>query len=79
MIKMLKSVEKLVQAARYGKKKATYGNHSMEQVEKYIFYYYHNNCVCKVDKTTGKAVFDTCGYDGYSSTTRTINSYKEVY
>lgn len=76
---MLKAVENLIYAANTGKKSARQGNHSMEQVEKYIFYYYHNNCVCKVNKTTGKAVFDTCGWDGYSSTTRTINSYKEVY
>lgn len=76
---MLKSVEKLVQAARYGKKLAKYGNHSMKQTDSHIYYYYHGNCVCLVNKATGKAVFDTCGYDGYSSTTRTLNSYREIY
>lgn len=76
---MLKAVENLIHDANKGKKSAKYGNHRMEQTEKYIFYYYHNNCVCKVNKSTGKAVFDTCGYDGYSSTTRTLNSYKEIY
>lgn len=76
---MLKSVKNLINAVNTGRKSAKQGNHSMEQVGNYIFYYYHNNCVCKVNKVTGKAVFDACGYEGYSSTTRVLNNYRAIY
>ena len=76
---MLKSVENLIHAVNNGRKSAKFGNHSMEQTDKKIYFYYHGNCVCEVDKITGKVVYDFCGYEGYSSTTRTINSYKIVY
>jgi len=51
---MLKSVEKLIRDAKYGKKSAKYGNHSMEQTADKIQYFYYWTCICEVDKTTNK-------------------------
>ena len=75
---MLKSVENLIVAAERGVKAKTLGNHSMEQDEKEIRYYYYWTAVCTVNKYTGKATYNDGGYKT-SSTTRTINSYKEEY
>lgn len=74
---MLKSVEKLIRDARYGKKSAKYGNHSMMQTKEKIYYFYYNTCICAVDKTTNKVKYDA-SY-GSSSTTRAVNSYRQYY
>ena len=75
---MLKSVEHLIEAANHGVKAKTLGNHSMEHDDKAIYYRYYWTVVCQVDKVTGKATYNNGGYNT-SSTTRTINSYKEEY
>ena len=74
---MLKSVEKLVQAVRYGKKKATCGNHWMEVKDDVIKYYYHNTEVCIVNKI-GQVEYHNGNWNT-SSTTRCIHSYMEIY
>lgn len=74
---MLKSVEKLIHAANTGRKSAKCGNHSMQVKDGVIRYYYYSTAVCTVGN--GKVVYDDGGYTGYSSTTRTLNSYKAYY
>ena len=75
---MLKSVENLISDFNRGKKKATYGNHSMEVRGEMVFYYYHSTAVCIYNSKTDKVGYNTGGW-GTSSTTRTINSYKAYY
>lgn len=75
---MLKSVEHLIRDYNHGKKKATYGNHSMEVHGEKVFYYYHNTAVCIYNNKTDKVEYNNGGWNT-SSTTRTINSYKQYY
>lgn len=75
---MLKSVEKLIIDYKNGRKKATYGNHSMENDTNEVRFYYHWTAVCTVNKKTGRAVYNNGGYNT-SSTTRTINSYASYF
>ena len=80
MIKMLKSVAKLINDYYFGeRKKAKYGNHSMQvNNDGTVAFYYHNTAVCRYNPKTHKAVYDNGGWNT-SSTTRTINSYKEEF
>ena len=74
---MLKVVRNLINAVNTGKKKATCGNHWMEvSKDGVIRYYYHSTAVCTIKN--GHVVYDNGGW-GTSSTTRTINSYRQYY
>ena len=76
---MLASVKKLIYAYNCGRKSAKYGNHSFQQDNRKAYFMYHGNCICEVDKATNKAIYSYCGWSGSSSTTRSINSYKDYF
>ena len=77
---MLRAVEKLVSAYRDGKKKMKIGNHRLEVDNNGVArFYYHRTAVCTVNPNSGGVVYDDGGYSGYSSTTRTLNSYREFF
>lgn len=42
-------------------------------------FFYHGNNVCTVDHIEKTFHLDSCGWGGHSSTTRTLNSYKEFF
>lgn len=72
---MLKAQEKLINSTS----NMTLGNHWVKHLDCYISeYYYHATCVCKVDSANRIVHFDNGGYST-SSTTRTINGYKEYF
>ena len=75
---MLRAVENLVAYANRGYETKKEGNHSMIQTETNIKYYYYQTCICNVNKVTGKVIYSNGGW-ATSSTTRAINSYKQVY
>lgn len=76
---MLASVEKLISAYRNGKKKMKAGNHRLEvDNEGVARFYYHWTAICTVNPNKGTVVYD---YNNFhtSSTTRSINSYREFF
>ncbi len=77
----LKAVDNLISAAKHGQRSAVCGNHSfIRGVDGAFVFRYFGNPVCVVpDEGRGIPVYDFCGYEGYSSTTRTINSYKAEF
>lgn len=75
---MLKSVSKLVAAARNGEANLTLGNHSFSTRNNKWYFTYHGSAVCIVNPIEGTVLYDNCGYYT-SSTTRTINSYAEAF
>ena len=75
---MLKAVENLIRDYNNGRKKAAYGNHSMEVHGEKVFYYYYITAVCIYNSKTDKVEYHNGGWHS-SSTTRTINSYKSYY
>jgi len=74
----MKTIQKLIEAAADRGKGKSLGNHSFTRYEKEIRFAYHGNIVCYWN--TGENVFrlDDCGWKGYSSTTRTLNSYRRI-
>lgn len=66
---MLKSVRDLCRGAK------SRGNHTRDGEK----FYYHGNCVCKVSHLHRTFHLDDCGWGGHSSTTRTLNSYREFF
>lgn len=66
---MLKGVRDLCNGA------TSRGNHTRKGSK----FYYHGNCVCVVNHASKTFTVDACGWDGYSSTTRTLNSYREFF
>lgn len=76
---MLKSVKKLVEAATIGHLDSlSLGNHSFSTRYNKWYFRYHGSAVCVVDPIDGTVLYDNCGYYT-SSTTRTINSYREAF
>lgn len=77
---MLKSVQALVEHALTGNQMYCHiGNHSCDEpVLSYRKFYYHNACVCIIDTEDKTVMFDNCDWNT-SSTTRTINSYRQAF
>ena len=67
---MLKSVNNLLEG-----KGDKFGNHSMGKGNGVRVFMYFGNVVCKANDCLKKFQIDYCGYKGYQSTTRVINSY----
>lgn len=76
---MLKSVQYLVNDARSGVSKSRYGNHSFERTGGLWYFRYHGSPVCVVDPIERTVRYDYCGYEGSTSTKRTVNSYYEAF
>ena len=74
----MKAIEKLIEAANAGITKKTLGNHSFNRNNKEIRFAYHGNVVCYWNLETNTFKLDGCGWKGYPSTTRTLNSYKNL-
>lgn len=80
---MMKGLEKLVKSST----DMTVGNHRVEFIRGNVKdvehtvrgFFYHNNCVCVANDTLKKFHLDSCGYSGYSSTTRTLNDYRKHF
>ena len=76
---MLKAVQCLVNDARSGELKSRYGNHSFEKINDKWYFRYHDSAVCIVDPVNKTVTYDHCGYEGFPSTERTINSYSQIF
>lgn len=55
------------------------GNHRVEVNGDIRKFYYFNHCVCVVNDKKETFKLDACGYEGYSSTTRTLNDYRHWF
>ena len=77
---MLRSVQQLVEHALTGNPNTKrIGNHwCMRPRNMFYEFYYFNTCVCAADTAHLLVMFDNGGW-GTSSTTRTINSYRNAF
>ena len=75
----LKSVQKLISDMRNGAMAAAYGNHSFEKRNGVCYFRYHGSPVCVYDQDNETVSYSSCGYEGASSTTRTVRSYQEMF
>ena len=75
---MLRAVEKLTAAAFAGIQSMTIGNHSFTKEKDIFVFRYHWSEICTVDPVRRYVFYDDCGFKT-SSTTRSINSYKEMF
>lgn len=75
----LKSVQRLVSAAKQGATAASYGNHSFDKHNSVFYFRYHGHPVCIYDQDNDIISYSSCGYEGSPSTTRTIRSYQELF
>ena len=76
----MKTIEKLIEAAMMKKESKSIGNHSFQRryFPDMIRFAYHGNVVCYWNLKTNSFRLDDCGWKGYPSTTRTLNSYKRI-
>ena len=75
---MLQAVKKLIGAAFAGTNTMTVGNHSFTKEGSLFVFMYHWSEVCIADPERRYVIYDNCGFNT-SSTTRAINSYREVF
>lgn len=73
----MKTVQKMIDAAIAGKKKAKIGHYGMTQDDESINFTFYFTTICKVDKKTGTATYDNGGFETVS-TVRAMNAYKEL-
>lgn len=73
---MLKAVETMIEAYKWGKTHAKAGNHRFELVNGVAKFYYHDTAICVVGD--GATKYTNGGWNT-PSTTRAINSYKEFF
>ena len=71
----MKSIDTLVTAIT----NKTVGNHKVRVTPAGRYFSYHNNVVCKVNDNKKEFALDDCGWAGKSSTTRTLNCYKQYF
>lgn len=59
----------------------TLGNHMVEvnEVEEIRKFKYHYNTVCVVYDSEKTFYLDDCGWGGHSSTTKTLNNYRQYF
>ena len=72
---MMKCIERLLDSER----DLTVGNHSVCLYSWGRQFFYHHNCVCQVDDEQKTFELDDCGYEGFPSTTRTLNDYRRYF
>lgn len=72
------AIDKLVKEYHYGTKHRKLGNHSMEQDDKEVRFYYHTTAICVIYKSTKEVKYDDGGW-GTVSTKRAINCYKRIF
>ena len=75
---MLKSIEKLIDAAVNGAEHKSLANHSFQKRNGLYYFYYHFTPICIVDPEQKTMVLDDGGWKT-TSTKRSINDYRKAF